>query len=213
LQEWVEDHQEEDPKHRHMSQLVAVYPLGQIDPEQAPDLAAAGVRLLDARGPGAMGWSWSWKIALRARLGDAATARELLLEATRPYTADPEAHAPVEGTQWGGLLPNLFSTHPPFQIDGNYGLMAAIVEMLVQSHGGVIHVLPALPEAWPDGAVQGIRCRGGWTVDVAWQHGELTSLTVRSRLSDGPRTARIRHGRTTVDLTLDAGAEVHLGPF
>jgi hypothetical protein len=212
LQEWVSDHQAQDPTHRHMSQMVAVYPLGQIDPEQTPDLAAAAVRLLDSRGPGAMGWSWAWKIALRARLGDARTARDLLLEATRPFSGDSTAAAPVDGSQWGGLLPNLLSTHPPFQIDGNYGLMAAILELVVQSHGGIIRLLPAIPEQWLEGSVQGVWCRGGWSVDLAWQHGQLTSLTVRGSHLAGTRTARIRHGRKTIELILDAGEEVHFGP-
>jgi alpha-L-fucosidase 2 len=212
LREWVDDHTEQDPKHRHMSQMVAVYPLGQIDPEQTPDLAAAGARVLDSRGPGAMGWSWAWKVALRARLGDAATARGLLLEATRPFTGDATPHAPVDGSQWGGLLPNLFSTHPPFQIDGNYGLMAAILEMVVQSHNGTIRVLPAVPAEWPDGSAQGIRCRGGWSVDLVWEHGQLASMTVRGEHPDHRGTVRIRHGRNTVDLKLDAGEEVRLGP-
>lgn len=212
LQEWVDDHQEQDPAHRHMSQMVAVYPLGQIDPEQTSDLAAAAARLLDARGPGAMGWSWAWKIALRARLGDAQAARDLLLEATRPFTGDDTIDAPVDGSQWGGLLPNLLSTHPPFQIDGNYGLMAAILELVVQSHAGVIRLLPAVPAQWPEGSARGVRCRGGWSVDLAWQHGRLTSLTVRGRHLTGTRTTVIRHGRRTVEVTLDAGEEVRLGP-
>ncbi|GAA4255780.1 glycoside hydrolase family 95 protein [Dactylosporangium darangshiense] len=212
LQEWVDDHPEQDPAHRHMSQMVAVYPLGQIDPEQTPDLAAAAARLLDSRGPGAMGWSWAWKIALRARLGDARTARGLFLEATRPFGGDSTTDAPVDGSRWGGLLPNLFSTHPPFQIDGNYGLMAAILELVVHSHGGVIRLLPAIPAQWPEGSARGVRCRGGWSVDLAWQQGRLTSLTVRGSHLTGTRTAVIRDGRRTVEVAVDAGEEVHFGP-
>ena len=93
--------------------MVAVYPLNQID---TPELTEAAVKFMDARGPGAMGWSWSWKIALRARLGDGDTARELFTEAVRPVQHRPDLYAPVDGTRWGGLLPNLFSTHPPFQM-------------------------------------------------------------------------------------------------
>jgi Glycosyl hydrolase family 65, N-terminal domain len=217
LREWVDDHPEHDPLHRHMSPLVALYPLGQIDPEQTPDLAAAAVRTLDAKGPGAFGWPWAWKIALRARLGDGQAARDLLREATRPYTRDPLKPGPInpdpfDPSQWGGLVPNLFSAGPPFQIDGNYGLMAAILELVVQSHGGIIRVLPAIPKAWPDGSVQGVRCRGGWTVGLVWRGGQLASLTVRNRCLDQARTARIRYGETTVALALDAGEEVHFGP-
>jgi alpha-L-fucosidase 2 len=212
LREWAEDHPEHDPHHRHLSFLVGVYPLDQIDPVRTPDLAAAAVRSLDARGPGAMGWSWAWKIALRARLGDARTARELFLEAARPYGGDPEVNAPVDGSLWGGLLPNLFSTHPPFQIDGNYGLMAALLEMVVQSHGGIVHVLPAVPREWPDGSAWGVRCRGGWSVDLAWRRGELTALTIRNDVAGRTRTIRIRRGGTTAEVTLGGGEDVRLGP-
>jgi alpha-L-fucosidase 2 len=213
LREWVDDLPEQDPHHRHLSFQAGVYPLGQIDPVRTPALAAAALRSLNARGPGAMGWSWAWKIALRARLRDATAARELFLEATHPYSDDPAVNAPVDGSLWGGLLPNLFSTHPPFQIDGNYGLTAALLEMVVQSHGGVIHVLPAIPEEWPDGSAWGVRCRGGWTVDLEWRQAELTTLTVRNELRDGTtRTARIRRGQTSAELTLAGGEEVRLGP-
>ncbi|WP_344056682.1 glycosyl hydrolase family 95 catalytic domain-containing protein, partial [Microbispora corallina] len=212
LREWAEDHPEHDPHHRHLSHLVGLYPFDEIDPGRTPDLAAAAARSLDARGPGAMGWSWAWKIALRARLGDAGAARSLFLEATRPYDGDAGVHGPVDGSEWGGLLPNLFSTHPPFQIDGNYGLMAAVLEMVVQSHGGVVRVLPAVPEEWPDGEARGVRCRGGWSVDLAWRRGALTSLTVRNDVPGGPRTLRVRHGDATAEVTLAGGEEAGLVP-
>jgi alpha-L-fucosidase 2 len=212
LAEWAEDVAEQDPAHRHLSPLVAVYPLGQIDPEVTPDLAAAARRLLDSRGPGAMGWSWAWKIALRARLGDAATARDLLREATRPLAGDPHADAPVDGSRWGGLLPNLFSAHPPFQIDGNYGFMAAIAEMVVQSHGGVIRLLPAVPAAWPDGDARGLRCRGGLAVDMSWRGGQLSCLMVRRLHGDPAHAVRLRYGRYATGLMLRIGEEARLGP-
>lgn len=217
LREWTVDHPEHDPLHRHMSPMVALYPLGQIDPEQTPDLAEAAARILDAKGPGAFGWTWAWKIALRARLGHGEAARDLLLEATRPYTRDPLAPGPVnpdpfDRSQWGGLVPNLFSAGPPFQIDGNYGLMAAILELVVQSHAGVIRVLPAVPMAWRNGSVYGLRCRGGWTVDVVWREGRLGCLSVRNGLPDGMRTVRIRYAGTTISLAVEAGEEVQLGP-
>jgi len=151
LREWSADHRDAHPQHRHVSHLVAVHPLDQIDPLTTPKLAAAAMATLDARGHGAMGWSWSWKLALRARLAQPAAARTMLLEATRPFDGEPAEDAPVDGSLWGGLLPNLFSTHPPFQIDGNYGLMAGVIEMIVQSHGESIRILPALPEQWRDG--------------------------------------------------------------
>ncbi|WP_194916763.1 glycosyl hydrolase family 95 catalytic domain-containing protein [Catenulispora rubra] len=213
LLEWGEDHVEQDPQHRHMSHLVGVHPLDQIDPDRTAELAEAALATLDRRGPGAMGWSWSWKITLRARLRDAAVARELLLEAVQPFSGDPLLSAPPEGTEWGGLLPNLFSTHPPFQLDGNYGLMAAVVEMLVQSHGGVIRVLPALPQEWPDGAVRGVRCRGGLAVDVVWRGGRLSTLSVhRLYGDDGPVWIDYEGRRKEVQVvrgsSVDFGAEL-----
>jgi hypothetical protein len=212
LREWAEDHAEHDPAHRHLSPMVAVYPLGQIDPGETPDLATAARRFLDRRGPGAMGWSWAWKIALRARLGDAGTARDLLLEATRALAGDPDADAPVDGSRWGGLQPNLLSTHPPFQIDGNCGFMAAIAEMVVQSHGGVIRVLPAIPPEWPDGHARGLRCRGGFAADIGWRDGELASLTIRRLHGDPTRRVRVRYGRYATDVTLRAGEKARLWP-
>jgi hypothetical protein len=182
LAEWVVDHEEHDPQHRHLSPLVALYPLDQL---HTPELVEAAIQFMDVRGPGAMGWSWAWKMALRARLGDGETARELFIEAVRPFSTDPTVYAPTDGSEWGGLLPNLFSTHPPFQLDGNFGLMAAIPELLVQSHGGVIRVLPALPAAWPDGSARGLRCRGGLAVDIDWEDGRLSRLAVR-RISGDP---------------------------
>jgi alpha-L-fucosidase 2 len=217
LREWVEDHQEHDPMHRHLSHLAGLYPLDQIDMERTPDLAEAALRTLDSKGPGAFGWSWAWKIALRTRLGDGETAGDLLREATRPYTRDPLEPGPVnpdplDSSQWGGLVPNLFSVGPPFQIDGNYGLMAAILELVVQSHGGVIRVLPAVPRAWPDGSAYGVRCRGGWSVDLVWRSGALDWLTVRNVRPDGPDRATICYAATTVTVLLDAGEEICLGP-
>jgi alpha-L-fucosidase 2 len=190
LQEWADDVPEQDPQHRHMSQMVAVYPLGQV---VTPELKDAARRLLDRRGPGAMGWSWAWKIALRARLGDGEAARGLLAEATQPFTGDRHRDAPVDGSEWGGLLPNLFSTHPPFQIDGNYGFPAGLAEMVVQSHNGVITLLPALPTTWSKGIARGLRCRGGVAIDVVWRNGKLNTATLR-RISGNPdEPVRVRY--------------------
>ena len=134
------------------------------------------------------------------------------LEATRPLAGEPGTDAPVTGAQWGGLLPNLLSTHPPFQIDGNYGFMATIAEMILQSHGGVVHVLPALPAEWPDGRASCLRCRGGVEADIGWRGGELISLTLRRRHGDGARQVRVRYGAHEAEVTLRPGEEAHLGP-
>lgn len=210
LQEWAEDLPEADPRHRHLSQMVAVHPLGRIDPDTEPELAAAALALMDRRGPGAMGWSWAWKIALRARLRDAATARELFLEATGPLDADPDTDAPVDGSAWGGLLPNLFSTHPPFQIDGNYGFVAALTEMVLQSHTGAVHLLPALPPDWPDGRARDLRCRGGLAVSFTWSGGALLTATVRRISGDGGLPVTVRHGDLAVVLRIPVGEQVVL---
>ena len=210
LQEWVTDLPEHDPKHRHMSQMVTVYPLGQIDYDSTPELAEAATNLMDRRGNGAMGWSWAWKIALRARLGDGETARSLLLEATRPLGVDWDVNAPVDGSQWGGLLPNLFSSHPPFQIDGNYGFPAGIAEMLIQSHNGVIRVLPALPSSWPSGALTGVRCRGGLVADLTWRDGSLAALSIRRMAGDPHRTVTVAYAGRRVEFTLALGEERRL---
>jgi hypothetical protein len=210
LQEWAEDLPEQDPAHRHLSPLVGLHPLGLLDPDTTPELALAARRLLDRRGPGAMGWSWAWKIALRARLRDAVTARSLLLEAARPLAGDAGTDAPVDGSQWGGLLPNLFSTHPPFQIDGNYGFMAAITEMVLQSHAGAVHLLPALPAQWAEGRARDLRCRGGLSVDLGWQGGVLTDVTLRRIAGDPAEPVRVRCGDRTTEVTVVPGTPVAL---
>ena len=212
LREWSVDHRDQHPQHRHVSHLVAVHPLDQIDPQTTPQLAAAAMATLDSRGHGAMGWSWSWKIALRARLAQPAAARTMLIEATRPFDGDAAEDAPVDGSRWGGLLPNLFSTHPPFQIDGNYGLMAGVLEMLVQSHGGGIRILPALPEQWRDGSCRGLRCRGGLAVDFAWTGGSLTELTVHRVSGDGDQPVTVQYGGRTRELRVAAGSAARLTP-
>lgn len=198
LLEWSEEVVEHEPLHRHLSPVVGLYPLDTIT-SGTPDLLDAAVRFLDARGPGAMGWSWAWKIALRARAGQGDIAASLLEEALTPFDGDATRHGPVDGSEWGGLLPNLFSTHPPFQIDGNLGFPAAITEMIVQSHGGELRLLPALPSRWTHGRVEGIAVRSGLTLDLAWSDGRVTSAVLHN-----PGTV----ARTLVVLVdAEAGAE------
>lgn len=205
LLEWSAEVEEHEPLHRHLSPVVGLYPLDTLTPERTHELFEASVRLVDARGPGAMGWSWAWKIALRARARQGDIAASLLEEALTPFDGDATRHGPVDGSEWGGLLPNLFSTHPPFQIDGNLGFPAAIVEMLVQSHGGRVQLLPALPASWPLGDAQGIAVRPGLVLDIAWRDGLVTSAALHNHgVTD--RTVIVVIGDHETEVTVAAGS-------
>jgi alpha-L-fucosidase 2 len=188
-----------------MSHMVSVYPLGQI--VAGTPLGDAAVEVLDRRGNGAMGWSWAWKMALRARLGDGEAVRSLLSEASQPFTGDRHRDAPFDGSEWGGLLPNLFSTHPPFQIDGNYGFTAALAEVVVQSHTGVIDVLPALPTGWSRGSARGLRCRGGLSVDVTWHDGDVT-VRVRRVSGDAAEVVPVSIGGEVTEVVVNDVVDV-----
>jgi alpha-L-fucosidase 2 len=163
LQEWKEDLDDARDDHRHVSHLFALYPGRAIDPAKTPELATAARKTLEARGDASTGWSRAWKINFWARLRDGDRAHKLLAGLLRDST-----------------LPNLWDTHPPFQIDGNFGATAGMIEMLLQSQNGVIDLLPALPKDWPQGRVAGIRARGDVTVDLAWDRCGLTQVTLRS---------------------------------
>jgi len=189
LQEWLEDKDREFDSHRHQSHLYAMFPSAQINPS-TPNLFEAAIKSLIGRGDISTGWSLGWRINLWARALDGNHAYRLLVNQLTP---------PKGGSQGGGTYPNLFDAHPPFQIDGNFAAVSGINEMLLQSHLGSVELLPALPKAWPDGAIRGIRARGGFEVDIVWRNGELHSTRVKSLLGL-PGTLKYRDDTREINL-------------
>jgi len=209
LQEWLEDKDNPGNKHRHVSHLWGAYPGHEVNWQDCPDTWKAAQQSLTYRGDAATGWSMGWKVCLWTRY----------LDGNHSYLVLGNLLSPIGKKGRGGMYPNLFDAHPPFQIDGNFGACAGIAEMFVQSHvrhaGGarpedyIVHLLPAVPEVWAAGSVRGLRARGGRTIDIEWKDGKLLRASLES-LMDG--VCPVRYAGKTIRVETRAGEALEVGP-
>ncbi|RRQ48015.1 glycoside hydrolase family 95 protein [Maribacter algicola] len=200
LQEWYYDWEDADPKHRHQSHLIGLHPGHHITPDKTPELAKAVERALEIKGDETTGWSKGWRINLWTRLWDGNRAYKMYRELLKPVKP---SGLTFNYTGGGGTYPNLLDAHPPFQIDGNFGGAAAIIEMLMQSNENEIRILPALPDAWDQGSVKGIRARGGFEIDLDWVNKQPVNLNIHSPREN---TVLLKFGSKEKEIQLKKGA-------
>ena len=197
LQEWMEDLDDPENKHRHVAHLWGIHPAMDINWETSPEFMEAAKQSLLFRGDDGTGWSLAWKINFWARLLEGDHAYELVKLIFRPVSSDKTRYG-----RGGGSYANLFDAHPPFQIDGNFGAAAGIVEMLIQSHLSAINILPALPSALPDGSISGVCARGGFELSFSWKEGKLTRLEVLSKAGE---PCKIKYLNRTIEFSTTPG--------
>ena len=205
LQEWFHDWEDQEPQHRHQSHLFGLYPGHHLSVKETPELAKACARTLEIKGDNTTGWSTGWRVNLYARLQDSKNSYHIYRRLLR-YVS-PDGYKGKDARRGGGTYPNLLDAHSPFQIDGNFGGCAGVIEMLMQSSENSITLLPALPEEWKDGSVKGICARGGFIVDMEWKDSKVTSLYIQSR--KGGKTKVCFNGKSK-NITLNAGKGIKL---
>jgi len=212
LQEWMHDWDNPNDKHRHVSHLYGLFPSNQISPFYTPELADAARTSLIHRGDPSTGWSINWKINLWARLLDGEHAYALMCEQIKLVGRGDGNNKAV--SEQGGTYPNMFDAHPPFQIDGNFGFTSGLTEMLMQSHDGALFLLPALPKAWPNGRVTGLRARGGFEIiKLEWEKHQIKKLVVKSTLGGNLRLRTANELKAKANVVLADAKDINSNPF